>query len=185
MGNATASSFIFIVQTFGNLYILICLLRVILPLVGVSFINPISQVVVKITDPAIKILRVVLPPIKGVSTAAIFWAYLMQLALALALVAMGGANSLNHIPELAIISIYRLLQNLLDLYFYSLLAVAISSFIVPGSSHPALQIARCITEPVLKPIRKIMPPMGGFDLSVLILFIVINILRIFLQVPFQ
>ena len=184
MGNAFSSSLIFILQTLGNFYIIICLLRVILPLAGASFTNPICQLVSRATEPGVNVFRTLLPSIKGLSLAALTWAYLMQLILIIVLYSLQGFNVLEHINSVLIVSIYGLTSRLLDLYFYALIIVAIASFVAPFNSHPALQLIRCIVEPLLRPIRKVLPPMGGFDFSVLVCFLILNVVKIFLSALF-
>ncbi len=180
MGNALSSSLIFIVQTLGNFYIFVCLLRVILPLAGVSYINPISQIIVRATEPGVKLFRMVLPSIKGFSLAALTWAYVMQLVLLMLIYSLKGINALAYINSVLIASVFWLLNHTIDIYFFALIIVAIASFVAPFNTHPALQLIRGIVEPLLRPIRKMLPPMGIFDFSVLVCFILLNVVRIFL-----
>ena len=184
MGDAFSSSLIFIIQTLGNFYIIICLLRVLLPLAGISYINPICQMVSKATDPGVKILRTFLPSVKGLSLAAVTWAYLAQLLLLIILYSLKGFNALGSIESMLVFSVYHLMSRLIELYFYALIVVAIASFVAPQSGHPALHLVRGLVEPLLRPIRKVLPPMGGFDFSVLIAFMLLNVIRIFLNALF-
>ena len=72
---------------------------------------------------------------------------------------------------------------ILNIYFWTLLISIISSFIAPFSGHPALVLVRQLTEPVMAPFRRILPPMGGLDLSPIFVFLALQILRILLVQP--
>ena len=71
----------------------------------------------------------------------------------------------------------------LDIYFWSLLISIVASFIAPFSDHPALVLLRQLTEPVMAPFRRLLPAMGGLDLSPIFLFLSIQILKIVIVAP--
>jgi YggT family protein len=70
---------------------------------------------------------------------------------------------------------------LVNIYFFALLAMIILSWVAAGSRHPAIYLLYQITEPVMAPFRKVLPPMGGLDLSPILVFVLINIIQIALR----
>ena len=67
---------------------------------------------------------------------------------------------------------------IVKIYFWSVIAVVVVSWIAPGSNHPAIQLIAQITEPVMRPVRRVMPSMGGLDLSPIVVFLILNILSV-------
>jgi len=65
-----------------------------------------------------------------------------------------------------------------QLYFFAILAMIILSWVAPGGNSPVLYLLYQLTEPVMAPFRKIIPPMGGLDLSPILVFIAINVIQI-------
>jgi YggT family protein len=70
---------------------------------------------------------------------------------------------------------------LVKIYFFALLAMIILSWIAPGSGNPAVYLLYQITEPVMAPVRRVLPPMGGLDFSPILVFILINVVQIALR----
>jgi YggT family protein len=78
-------------------------------------------------------------------------------------------------------SVLGVVALLVNIYFFALLAMIILSWVAPGSHHPAIYLLHQITEPVMAPFRKALPPMGGMDFSPILLFILINVVQIALR----
>ena len=78
-------------------------------------------------------------------------------------------------------SVLGVIGLLVNIYFFALLAMIILSWVAPGSRHPAIYLLHQITEPVMAPVRKLLPPMGGLDFSPILVFILINIIQIVLR----
>jgi YggT family protein len=70
-----------------------------------------------------------------------------------------------------------LLANLIDLYSLVVLVAAILSWVPLDRHNPLVTITRALTEPVLAPIRRVLPPMGGLDFSAMLLLIALQILK--------
>jgi len=178
--DATSEILGYLVQTLLSLYMLAMLLRFLLQLVRADFYNPISQFLVKITNPVVVPLRRVVPGIGGIDMASLLLALLLQLAGIVALLLINGLG-LPNILLLLLWSALGVVGLLVNIYFFALLAMIILSWIAPGSNQPAVYLLHQITEPVMAPFRKLLPPMGGMDFSPILLFIVINILQIALR----
>ncbi|MCK7552730.1 MULTISPECIES: YggT family protein [Marinobacter] len=163
----------------STFYMTIVLLRFLLQLARADFYNPISQFAVKATNPLLRPLRRFIPGWGGIDGAALVLAVLIQaLALFLILVAMnGGIPGINPLT-LLVWAVLNVLDLIVKIYFWSVIAVVVVSWIAPGSHHPAIQLVAQITEPVMRPVRNIMPSMGGLDLSPIIVFLILNVVSV-------
>jgi len=163
----------------STFYMTIVLLRFLLQLAKADFYNPISQFVVKATNPPLRPLRRIIPGWGGIDGAALVLAVLIQaLAFFLILVAMnGGIPGINPIT-LLVWALLNVLDLIVKIYFWSVIAVVVVSWIAPGSHHPAIQLVAQITEPVMRPVRNVMPSMGGLDLSPIIVFLILNVVSV-------
>ena len=172
-----AEIFSLVLDTVSSLYLMIILLRFIFQLSRADFYNPISQFVVKATNPLLIPLRRIVPGIGGIDTASIVLVLLFQmLVISLKLLLLGGGLA-NPLFLLAL-STVMILDLVLKIYFWSLIIMIVASWIAPGSGNPALMLINQIVEPIMQPFRKVLPPMGGLDLSPIFAFLVIQILDI-------
>ena len=170
----------YLIQTALSLYMVAMLLRFLLQLVRADFYNPISQFLVKVTNPLVIPLRKIIPGIGGLDLASLLLALLLQVLAIVALMLLNGLGMPN--PLLLIVwSVLGIIGLLVNIYFFALLAMIILSWIAGGSSNPAVALLYQITEPVMAPFRKLLPPMGGLDFSPILLFILINVLQIALR----
>jgi len=170
----------YLVQTLLSLYLLAMLLRFLLQLARADFYNPICQFLVKVTNPLVIPLRRVIPGFAGLDMASLLLALLLQLAGIVALLLINGLGLPNILLLLAW-SALGVVGLLVNIYFFALLAMIILSWIAPGSRNPAVYLLFQITEPVMAPFRKALPPMGGMDFSPILLFILINVVQIALR----
>ncbi len=166
-------------QIVSTFYLTIVLLRFLLQLARADFYNPISQFVVKATNPPLRPLRRVIPGWGGVDGASLVLAILVQMvAFLLILAALNdGIPSINPVTLLAW-SVITVVGLIVKIYFWSVIAVVIVSWIAPSSNHPAIQLVAQITEPVMRPVRNVMPSMGGLDLSPIVVFLILNVISV-------
>lgn len=170
----------YLVNTLMSLYLIIVLLRLLLQVARADFYNPICQFVVKATDPLVRPLRRIIPGLAGIDLASLVLALLIQfVAINLLFFILGGGLP-NPISAL-IWSLIGVAASIVKIYFFSILASIIFSWIAPASHHPALVLLHQLNEPVMAPVRKILPPMGGLDLSPILVFILINVFNILLN----
>lgn len=171
---------IYLVQTLLSLYLVAMLLRFLLQLVRADFYNPISQFLVKITNPVVVPLRRVIPGYGGIDMASLLLSLLLQMLAIIVLLALHGLDPPN-VGLLLLWSALGVIGLLVNIYFFALLAMIILSWIAPGSGHPAVHLLYQVTEPVMAPLRKMLPPMGGLDFSPILMFILINVVQIALR----
>ncbi|WP_070885859.1 YggT family protein [Pseudomonas sp. D1-3] len=166
---------VYILQTIGSFYLLIVLLRFILQLVRADFYNPLSQFIVRATHPLLKPLRRIIPSIGGLDLASLVLALIVQFILmALTLMLMGvGVGDPLLILVWSIIGVTALL---LKVFFFALIISVILSWVAQGTHNPAALLVNQICEPLLAPIRRILPNLGGLDLSPIVAFLILNLI---------
>ncbi|HCV78735.1 YggT family protein [Pseudomonas oryzihabitans] len=174
--SALAQALVYVIQTLGSLYLLIILLRFILQLVRADFYNPLSQFTVRATQPLLKPVRSIIPGFGGVDLAALVLAVLVQLALMMVVVVLLGASIGGLFPALLIWALLGVASLFLKVFFFALIVSVILSWVAPQTHNPAAELVNQICEPLLAPFRRILPSLGGLDLSPIFAFIVINLL---------
>ncbi|MNF48654.1 YGGT family protein [compost metagenome] len=166
---------IFVIKTLGSLYLLIVMLRFILQLVRANFYNPLCQFAVKATQPLLKPLRRVIPSMFGLDMSSLVLALIVQMVLiAVILLLKGFQIDWLFLVPWALIAIFSLFLNIL---FYAMIISVILSWVAPGSHNPGAELVTQITEPVLAPFRRLVPNLGGLDISPIFAFIVIQLLQ--------
>lgn len=159
-----------------GLYITIILLRFFLQYFRADFYNPLSQFVVKATDPLIKPLRKMVPGFGGIDVSSLLLAYLMILLKFILIMLIAGQFSFN-IIFLLLFSVVELLQSVLQLFMFLILIRVILSWISPGTYNPIMAVIGQISEPVIAKFRQILPPMSGFDFAPMLALILIFFLQ--------
>jgi YggT family protein len=175
--NALSAVLIYLVQTLLGLFLIAMLLRFLLQIVRADFYNPISQFIVKLTNPLVIPLRAIIPGYAGIDFASLLLVFLLQLA-GIALVFLLSRGALPPLPSLVLGAVLGVVALLVQFYFFALLATIILSWVAQGSRHPAILLLYQVTEPVMAPFRKLLPAMGGMDFSPIIVFILINMIQI-------
>lgn len=171
---------IYLLQTGLGFYLIIMMLRFIMQLVMADFYNPISQFVFKATQPLVGPLQTILKPIGRFDPASLTLAIALQIAGIVVLLMLNNVTTPNPVT-LFLWGFVGALGLLVKIYFYALLATIILSWISPGGSNPAAYLLHQMTEPVMAPVRSLLPPMGGLDFSPIVVFILINIVEITLR----
>ena len=166
---------VYILQTIGSLYLLIVLLRFILQLVRADFYNPLSQFIVRATHPLLKPLRKVIPSVAGLDLASLVLAIVVQLVL-MALTLMLLGYGLENPLQLLVWSIIGVTALFLKVFFFALIISVILSWVAQGGHTPTAMLINQICEPLLSPIRRILPSMGGLDLSPIVAFLILNLI---------
>ena len=176
LGNSVALIF----NTIAGLYLFFVILRFLLQIARADFYNPISQSVFRVTDPMVRVFRNFIPGYKGVDFSSLILAFSVECIAILGLILLYGGN----IPSISFVITWGflgILNFIITFYYYSLIASIVMSFIMMFSGnmnpHPILQLIWQITEPIMAPVRKVMPPMGGLDFSPIFIFLLIGLIR--------
>ena len=168
----------YLLGTLIDLYITAVLLRLLLQWVRADFYNPVVQFLVAVTNPPLKRLRRWIPAIGRLDTASVVLMVVLEiigvwLATQLAPVTLNPA-------AIALLSMQKLLMTLLWTYFFLIIAAVILSWLGRGARHPVIPLVFALTDPVLAPIRRVIPPIAGIDLSPLFALIAIRFLLLLL-----
>jgi YggT family protein len=168
----------FLISTLFDLFLMVVLLRFWLQWAKADFYNPMSQFVVKATSFAVNPLRKIVPGVGGLDLASLLLAFLVAIAKVSTLVLI--SHHIWNTPYVFMDAFITTIFKIFNLVFWILIIRAILSWISQGY-NPIEAVFHQLTEPMLKPIRKILPPLGGLDLSVLVLIIGIQFLQILLS----
>lgn len=174
MGASANNALFYLVRTVFDIYLWVLMLRLLLQAVRADFYNPISQMVWQLTQPVVKPLQAVLPKWRQLDTAAAA----LLLAIALVYIYAIGALLGYRVDGLSAIgyAVLKLIVMALNLYTFTLFVQAILSWVGPGVSNPAGSILWSLNEPLLRPVRRVIPPISGLDLSPLIVLLLLQTL---------
>ena len=182
-GSYLANPAVFLLKVLFGAYSLVVLLRFLLQLFRADFYNPISQFVVKVTTPVLHPLRRVIPSIAGLDIASLILLWLLKtieiflIQLILGKGAMFIAASLWAVPEL--------LSLVINLFLIAIFIQVILSWVGPGGYNPAIGLLHSLTEPLLAPARRLLPPIGGLDLSPMLVMVGLVLLEMLLIPPLK
>lgn len=165
---------IFLLDTIFTLFGMALLLRLWMQWTRLPTRNPISQAVFQVTDWIVRPLRRVIPGVGGIDWATVVAAWLTAVLFHLLVLAAMGGVPLAFVPVLLIVAVLTLLKWSISLVMWVTLLMAILSWINPHS--PITPVVYQLTDPLLRPIRRVIPRLGGFDISPMILFLVCQIL---------
>ncbi|TAK54627.1 MAG: YggT family protein [Gammaproteobacteria bacterium] len=171
---------IFIVDTVFSLAVYVFLLRFLLQLVRADFRNPIAQAVLQLTNWLVRPLRRVLPPLGQLDTASLVATALVQL-LATAITFWLLTGVWSPASPLLIGALRQLAIAAIQLYTFILVGYALLSFVAPGAPSPAVHLLGSLAEPLLRPVRRLLPAMAGLDLSPLVVIIGLQALRLLIS----
>ena len=178
MNNALSDIAVTIASPLFSLALFLIAMRFLAQLCGVSPYNPISTGIRKVTDPIVAPINRLIPAGKRLNLGAIAALILCQTAyIAVMLWILNRFDAFNVVQAL-IWGALGAAGLLINIVFYSVLAIIVVSFLAPQSNHPAVEFLWQLTEPVMAPLRSVIPPMGGLDFSPILLFIGINVIRV-------
>ena len=172
--NSLNTAAIYLIQTLGSIYLLIVLLRFLLQLVRADFYNPLSQFIVRATKPLLMPLRRLIPGYGGLDFASLVLGIAIQLVMLIMILLLMG-YALPNILLLVSWAAIGVLALFVKIFFFALIISVILSWVAQGSYNPAVILINQLCEPILAPIRKILPALGGLDLSPIFAFIAIRL----------
>jgi len=179
VGNAAT----FLIQTVFGLYILIVMLRFLLQWARADFYNPVSQFIVKATQPPLKPLRKIIPGIGGLDMAALIFMLVLKFVELWLVTGLLGMSP--QIGGLAMLSIAELLGLLINVFIFSILIQVIISWVNPGMHNPVMGLLHSLTEPLLAPARRVIPPISGLDLSPIIVIVCLQLASMLAVAPIR
>lgn len=178
MSGSTYQAVSYLIGTLIDLYVAAILLRFLLQCVRADFYNPLSQFLIRVTNPVVVPFRRIIPSIGPVDTASIVVMYLLQ-AIGIFLITTIGVATLTP-PQIFIYAAIKLVMMLLITYMVLIIVGVILSWFGGRVRHPIVPLIFQLTEPVLRPFRRFIPPIAGIDLSPLFALIAIRFLMLLL-----
>lgn len=172
---------IFLVQTLLGLCAAVVLLRFLLQWVRADFYNPVSQFVVKVTTPVLRPFRRLVPGYAGMDLAALVVAWLVK-SLELAIVVLILLPQVNPLGALAW-ALPELVNLTINIFIFAVLVRIVLSWLNPDPYHPMAGLLGSLTEPIMGPARRLLPPIGGLDLSPILVMIGLTLLQMLLVPP--
>jgi len=158
-----SSAIVFIVNAITSLYLLVLLLRFWMPWLRADFRNPLAQGILRFTSPLVVPVRRIVPSFGRLDTATVLVAFVIQYLTVLLLLLIMGQTA--GIAAIALTALVKLIVLSINLFVYAIFIRIILSWISQGGYNPATAIITTLTEPVLRPFRRLIPAMGGFDIS--------------------
>lgn len=174
---------IFIIDTVFSLYILAVVLRFLFQWTRADFYNPISQFMVKITHPPLKVLRRFIPAIGKIDTSSMVLALALQMVSDVSILMLKGV--MVSIAGLVVLSLTQLISLIINVFVFAVFARAILSWFDPGYYNPATSLLQSLTEPLLNVCRKVIPDLGGIDLSPLVALVILQLAKMMILPPLQ
>ena len=178
MNGNSASAFSYLIGTLIDLYVTAVMLRLLLQWVRADFYNPVCQFLVKLTNPVLVPLRRVIPAIGKLDTASVVLMIALEI-LSVWIVSRIGSADLT-IQQIVVFALIKLMATMLWILFFLIIVSVILSWVGARVRHPAIPLVYQVTEPVLAPFRKVIPPIAGIDLSPLFALIAIRFLLLLL-----
>ena len=181
--NPISQALVFLVDMLLGLYILAVLLRFLFQVVRADFYNPFSQALVTITNPTLAPLRRMIPGLYGIDVAAIVLLLILQCLKNFIIWLIQGVQP--KVMGLAVVSAVELLQLTLWVFIIAIFIRVILSWVSPYAAHqnPVVGLLNNLTDPLMRPARQVIPPMGGLDLSPIAVFILLYLTIILIVKP--
>ena len=183
MGEHVGNAATFFVETLFGLYILVVMLRLLLQWVRADFYNPLSQFIVRVTQPVLAPLRHALPAVGGIDTASVV--LLLALQIGELWIVTGILGQRAPPGALLVFSTADLLQLGIYVFMISILIQVVMSWFNPGAYNPLLSVLYSLNEPLLSPARRLIPPIGGIDLSPIAVMVGLQLVSILIVGPLR
>lgn len=181
MTDSLNSAALFLINTLFDLYLIVLMTRIILAWAHADYYNPVTQLIVRLTQPVISPLRRIIPNVRGIELSTVVVILLLEI-LKFLLIGFVAFGLLGNIFGLFILAFADSIKLLLNTFFYAIFLQAILSWVQQGYS-PVSRVLSQITTPIMRPFQRLIPPVGGFDLSPIPAMIFLQLLIILLVVP--
>ena len=178
MTSSFLDAIVFVLDVFVGIYILLLLLRLLVPFMGASYQNPLMQGILNATSPIVVPVRRLIPAIGRIDTATLVVAFGFQYALQFAKSALYG--QFPGIALLLVTALFALANQVVRLFMFAIIIRVVLSWISPGSYNPATALISGLTDPILRPIQRMTPNLGGFDISPIFAIVGLGVISILL-----
>ena len=183
----------FLIEAIFDLYAMVIVLRFLMQSVRADYYNPVSQFVVKVTNPVLVPLRRLIPSVAGHDAASLVFAMgvlFLKLTILSAVGArgIGIAGSVMFLQNAGIVTLValagiELVALVINIFFFAIIVHVVLSWISQGAHNPIASLLFSLTQPILKPIQRFVPPIGGLDLSPVVAIIGLQLLKLLILPP--
>jgi YggT family protein len=180
MSDPVSSAILFLITTIFDLYTFVLMVRLVLVAVRADFFNPLSQVIIKLTQFIILPLRRVIPNYKNIELASVALLLVIEIIKCLFIGLISEPNV--NFPGIIVLACADILKSLVYLFLYAIVLQAIMSWVNQGYSALGVLLAR-ITAPIMRPFQRIIPPIASVDVSPIAVIIVLQLLIILIISP--
>ena len=174
---------VFLIDSLFGLYICAVLLRLLFQVVRADFYNPLCQAIVTVTNPVLRPLRRYIPALASIDTASVLLILSLQL-LNTFLVALVVGVSPN-LAGMLVVAVAEIASKTVWIFMAAVIAQIVLSWVAPGGYNPVIGVIQALSEPVLRPARRLLPPLGGLDFSAMVVMIVLNLLLMLVVAPLR
>ena len=179
IGNAAT----FLVEWTFGLYALMVMLRLLFQIFRADFYNPVSQAVVKLTDPPLRVLRRFVPGVLGIDTASVALIFGLKAIELWLRYTLGGASTSG--VGLIVLTFGEVLALAANIFLFSIIIQVIISWVNPGGHNPIMSLLHSLTEPLLRPLRRLLPPAGGLDFSPMLAMVGLILMTMLVVTPIR
>lgn len=182
--HAVTQAIHFLITSIFDMFLMLVLLRFIFQFIKADFYNPISQVIVKLTNPALIPLRRYIPSMKGIDTAGI----VLLVGLCLIKLIISCVIQFQVFPSiggLLVWAIGDLITLTLNVFFWAIVIQAIMSWVSPVPGHPIYAILYQLTAPLMHPARRFIKPISGIDVSPIVVLLCLQVLIMVIASPIR
>jgi len=172
---------LFVLDVIFNLFLLAVVLRFLFQWLRVDFYNPLSQTIVKMTSPLVNPLRKVIPGLAGLDMASLLLAILIAALKAFLFIQFRGQTA--GISSIIVMALYEVISLTLNIFLFSIFILVILSWVAPGQRNPIISVLYQLTAPILLPLRRIIPDLGGIDLSPMVAIVAIQVAKMLILPP--
>ena len=183
MGGHVGNAATFLIETQFGVYIFIVMVRLLLQWARADFYNPLSQFIVRATQPVLAPMRTALPSVGGIDLACVVLLVVLQLGELWLVTGLLGHRVA--VIALLVLSVAEIVQLAIYVFLFSILIQVIMSWINPGSYNPLIGVLHSLNEPLLGPARRIVPPIGGLDLSPIVVMVALQLVAILVVGPLR
>jgi YggT family protein len=184
MGAYFSQAAIFLINVLIDLVYFVILLRFLFQLFRVDIYNPFSQLILKISNPILIPLHKILKNQSNVDCAS-FLLLMTLKALQLFLLTLIQHGAIPTLFSLLLWPIGTVMSHVLNIFFFSILLISLQSWLNPRNYNPLTDILIHLTEPLLVPARRFVPPLAGIDLSPLVVVISLKLIDVLIAIPLQ
>lgn len=167
----------FLIHIVFNLFIFVLIMRVLLQWAGAHYFNPATQFTVKLTDWIVKPFKRILPTVYRIDLATVVIIFIVEVI----------EVALLTVVQISTSPLYVLLdpiRTLINIFFFAIIIRALFSWFSPQVYNPIMEVIYLITEPLLRPARKLIPPFSGIDISPIVVLIILKLIEIIFIAPF-